>query len=60
MSRQEHHVVQNPNGGWDVKRNGSDQAVIHTNLKRAARLSVPGKIDTKSTGIMISLDSLLI
>lgn len=36
MARSEHHVVSNPNGGWDVKRNGSSTAIIHTNTKQAA------------------------
>lgn len=36
MARREHHVVPNPNGGWDVKRNGSTIAIIHTNIKQAA------------------------
>ena len=36
MARREHHVVPNPNGGWDVKRNGSARAIIHTDTKQAA------------------------
>lgn len=36
MKRREHHIVPNPNGGWDVKRNGSSTAIIHTNTKQAA------------------------
>jgi hypothetical protein len=36
MARREHHVVPNPNGGWDVKRNGSPTAIFHTNTKQAA------------------------
>jgi len=36
MPRREHHVVPNPNGGWDVKRNGSSTAIIHTTTKQAA------------------------
>lgn len=36
MSRREPHVVPNLNVGWDEKRNGSDRAVIHTDIKRAA------------------------
>jgi hypothetical protein len=36
MARREHHVVPNPNGGWDVKRNGSSRAIIHTHTKQAA------------------------
>jgi len=36
MARREHHVVPNPNGGWDVKRNGSPTAIFHTKTKQAA------------------------
>ena len=36
MSRREHHVVPNPNGGWDVKRENSQRASIHTDTKQEA------------------------
>jgi len=36
MARKTHHVVTNPNGGWDVKRNGSNRASVHTNTKSEA------------------------
>lgn len=36
MKRKEHHVVHNPEGGWDVKRNGSDRASIHADTKQDA------------------------
>lgn len=36
MPRDEHHVVPNKNGGWDVKRNGSDRASAHTDTKKEA------------------------
>jgi len=36
MSRKEHHVLPNPSGGWDVKRNGADRASAHTDTKREA------------------------
>lgn len=36
MSRDEHHVVPNPNGGWDVKRDGADRASVHTDTKQQA------------------------
>lgn len=29
MARKEHHVVPNPKGGWDVKRNGAQKASKH-------------------------------
>jgi hypothetical protein len=31
-----HHVVPNPNGGWDVKHSGSDRASVHTDTKQDA------------------------
>jgi len=36
MSRDEHHVVPNPDGGWDVKRNGAQRASLHTDTKQDA------------------------
>lgn len=36
MARNEHHVVHNPNGGWDVKRNKARRASIHTDTKAEA------------------------
>lgn len=36
MARNEHHVVHNPNGGWDVKRNGAQRASVHTETKTNA------------------------
>lgn len=35
MAKQ-HHVVPNPRGGWDVKRNNSERASIHTDTKQQA------------------------
>ena len=31
-----HHVVPNPNGGWDVKRGGASRASSHHRTKREA------------------------
>jgi uncharacterized protein YdaT len=36
MPRKEHHVTHNPDGGWDVRRNGADRASIHAETKQAA------------------------
>ena len=36
MSRDEHHVVPNPNGGWDIKRSGGERASAHADTKREA------------------------
>lgn len=31
-----HHVVPNPDGGWDVKRSGASRASVHTDTKQQA------------------------
>ena len=31
-----HHVVPNPNGGWDVRRGGSERSSSHHNAKQPA------------------------
>ena len=36
MSRSTHHVVPNPDGGWDVKRGGAIKASRHTDTKSEA------------------------
>jgi len=36
MPRKSHHVVPNPNGGWDVKRGGAQRASGHFDTKREA------------------------
>lgn len=36
MPRKTHHVVPNPNGGWDVKKGGAKRASKHTDLKTDA------------------------
>lgn len=36
MSRKTHHVVPNPNGGWDVRKGGSERASAHFGLKKDA------------------------
>lgn len=36
MPRKEHHVVPNPDGGWDVKRNDAERASAHFDTKEAA------------------------
>ncbi len=32
----QHHVVHNPNGGWDVKAANSQRVSVHTNTKAEA------------------------
>jgi len=36
LSRDEHHVVPSPGGGWDVKRNGANRASRHFDTKQEA------------------------
>lgn len=36
MSRETHHVVHNPDGGWDVKRGGGEKSSGHFDTKREA------------------------
>lgn len=36
MSRKSHHVVPNPDGGWAVRRGGSERASGLTNTKQEA------------------------
>lgn len=31
-----HHVVSNPNSGWDVKKSGAEKASVHTDTKQEA------------------------
>jgi hypothetical protein len=31
-----HHIVPNPQGGWDVKKGGAVRASVHTETKREA------------------------
>ena len=36
MARSTHHVVHNPNGGWDVKRGGAHRSSGHYSTKEQA------------------------
>jgi hypothetical protein len=36
MARETHHVVPNPDGGWDVKRGGAEKASKHFDRKEDA------------------------
>jgi uncharacterized protein YdaT len=36
MTRASHHVVHNPQGGWDVKRGGAEKASVHLGTKADA------------------------
>ncbi|MCE1248731.1 MAG: DUF2188 domain-containing protein [Firmicutes bacterium] len=36
MSRKSHHVVHDPNGGWNVKKGGGERAIKHFDEKKSA------------------------
>lgn len=36
MPNDNHHVVPNPNGGWDIRRSGSDRSSGHFDRKQDA------------------------
>jgi len=36
MAKGTHHVVPNPNGGWNVKKGGSDRSSGHYDTKKQA------------------------
>lgn len=36
MNGNQHHVVSNPDGGWDVKRSGGERASAHADTKQQA------------------------
>ncbi len=36
LKRKEHHVVPNPDGGWDIKKAGSQRASKHCETKQEA------------------------
>lgn len=36
MTRKSHHVVPNAEGGWDVKKGGSERPIKHIDTKAAA------------------------
>ena len=36
MAKRSHHVVPNPNGGWDIKKGGGQRSVKHFDNKEDA------------------------
>lgn len=36
MSRKTHHVVPNPNSGWDLKKGGGEKSIRHFETKKEA------------------------
>ena len=48
MSRNTHHVVHSPNGGWDVKRGGAQRSSGHFSTKQEAITA--GRIISRNQG----------
>ncbi len=54
MAKQDtHHVVPNPNGGWNVKRGGGQKASHHTDTKAEAEKIARGKSKNQGTELII-------
>lgn len=54
MAKQDtHHVVPNPNGGWDVKRGGGQKASHHTDTKAETEIIGRGISKNQETELVI-------
>lgn len=53
MPRKEHHVVPNPNGGWDVKRENAQRASGHYETKADAEAAGRQKSINGKTELII-------
>lgn len=53
MGRKTHHVVPNPEGGWDVKRGGASRASRHFETKRDAEQYGRGVSQNQGTEFVI-------
>ncbi len=53
MPRETHHVVPNPDGGWDVKRGGGERASAHTDTKAEAVNRARGISRNQGTELVI-------
>lgn len=54
MAKQDtHHVVPNPDGGWDVKRGGGEKASHHTDTKAEAEGIARGISINQGTELVI-------
>jgi hypothetical protein len=51
-----HHIVHNPDGGWDVKRGGSERASGHYETKREAINE--GRVVSRSQGTEFRIHNL--
>lgn len=54
MAKQDtHHVVPNPDGGWNVKRGGGQKASHHTDTKAEAEKIARGISKNQGTELII-------
>lgn len=53
MGNDEHHVVPNPDGGWDVKRSGGEQPSHHFDTKQDAVDKARGISRNQETELVI-------
>ena len=53
MSRDTHHVVPSPKGGWDVKRGGGQRASFHTDTKAKAEQTARAISQNQHTELVI-------
>ena len=56
MKRQSHHIVHDPNGGWDVKRSGSQRISGHYGTKTEAINA--GRIISRNQGTELVIHGL--
>jgi hypothetical protein len=47
MTRKTHHVVPNPDGGWDVKKGGGERSIKHFDKKKMLLILVGTLVKTK-------------
>jgi hypothetical protein len=51
--RETHHVVPAPDGGWNVKRGGSERASVHCDMKQEATDRARGISRNQHTELVI-------
>lgn len=55
MARKTHHVVPNPDGGWDVKKGGSERTSGHYRTKKEAEEA--GRVISRDQGSELIIHS---
>ena len=57
MAAKQHHLVHNPNGGWDVKRVGAKRASAHASTKaKAEQIGRSISINNRTEFVIHGLD----